>query len=79
MNGCHFLFPINEEGKVDVKIGVYETDNQPQKSTFKYDQEGRFCLGVNKVESKDGTTTGKRCPMFDNTDKKIFTIDAYKK
>ena len=26
--------------------------NQPKKATFKYKQEGRFCLGVAKVESK---------------------------
>ena len=26
--------------------GVYEMNNQPKKSTFKYEQEGRFCLGV---------------------------------
>ena len=37
---CNVLFPINEEGKVDVKIGVYETNNQPKKATFKYEQEG---------------------------------------
>ena len=60
--------------------GVYETNNQPKKATFKYKQEGRFCLGVAKVESKeDGTITGKRCPVFDYTGKKIVTIDAYKK
>ena len=33
-----FLFQGNEEGKVDVKIGVYEMDNQPKKATFKYKQ-----------------------------------------
>ena len=27
---------------------------------------------------KDGTITGKRCPVFDYTDKKIVMIDAYK-
>ena len=32
-----------------------------------------------KVESKDGTITGKHCPVFDYTDKKIVTIDALKK
>ena len=37
VNECNVLFPRNEEGKVDVKIGVYETDNQPKKSTFKYE------------------------------------------
>ena len=80
MNECNFLFPINEEGRVDVKICVYETDNQPKKATFKYEQEGRFCLGVSKVEIKeDGTIIGNRCPVFDYTGKKIVTISAYKK
>ena len=32
-----------------------------------------------KIESKDGTITGKRCPVLDYADKKIVTIDAYKK
>ena len=48
------FFPRNEEGKLDVKIGVYETNNQPKKATFKYEQEGRFCIGVAKVERNDG-------------------------
>ena len=33
-----------------------------------------------KVESKEyGTITGKRCPVFNYSGKKFFTIDAYKK
>ena len=36
-------------------------------------------IGVAKVESQDGTIIGKRCPVFDYTEKKIFTINAYKK
>ena len=52
VNDYNILFPRNEEGKVDLKIGVYETNNQPKKATFKYEQEGRFCLEVAKVESK---------------------------
>ena len=32
-----------------------------------------------KVESKDGKITGKHCPVFDYTGKKIVTIYAYKK
>ena len=79
VNECNVLFQRNEEGKVDVKRGVYETNNQPKKATFKYKQEGRFCLGVAKVDSNDGTTTGKCCPVFDYTEKKFVTIDAYKK
>ena len=62
-----------------MKRGVYETKNQTERATFKYEQEGRFCLGVAKVERKYGTITGKRCPVFDYIDKKIVTIDAYKK
>ena len=62
-----------------MKRGVYETNNLPKKATFKYDQEGRFCLGVAKAESKYGTITGKRCPVFDYTENKIVTINALKK
>ena len=62
-----------------MEIGVYETNNLPKKASFKYEQEGRFCLGVAKVEGQDGTIIGKRCPVFDYTEKKIVTIDAYKK
>ena len=63
-----------------MKRGVYETNNQLKKSTFKYEQEGRFCLRVDKVESKeDGTKAGKRCPVFYYTGKKILTMDSYKK
>ena len=62
-----------------MKRGVYERNNQPKRATFKYEKERRFCLAVAKVESKDGTITGKRCPVFDYTEKKIVTVDAYKK
>ena len=55
-----------------MKRGVYETNNQPKKATFKCEQEGRFSLGVAKVESKeDGTITGKRCPVLYYTEKKF--------
>ena len=59
--------------------GVYDTNNQPKRATFKYEQEGRLCLGVDKVKGQDGTIIGKCCPVFDYTEKKTFTIDAYKK
>ena len=59
--------------------GVYDTNNQPKRASFKYEQEGRFCLGVAKVESQDGKIIGKRCPVFDYTEKKISRINAYKK
>ena len=59
--------------------GDYKTNNQPKRATFKYEQEGRFCLGVAKVEDQDGKIIGKRCPVFDYTEKKIITISAYTK
>ena len=64
---------------MDVERGVYDTNNQPKRESFKYEQEGRFCIGVAKVEGQDRTIIGKRCPVFDYTEKKIVTIDAYKK
>ena len=69
VNEHNVRFPIYEEGNVDFKNGQYGTNNQPKKSTFKYEQEGRFCLGVAKIESKNGKITGKRCPVFDYTNK----------
>ena len=54
-NQRNIVFPRNEEGEVDVERGVYNTNNQPKKATFKYEKEERFCLGVAKVESQDGT------------------------
>ena len=78
-NECNILFPRNEEGEMDVERGVYDTNNQPNRATFKYKQEVLFCIGVAKVESQDGTIIGKRCPVFDYTDKKIVTINTYKK
>ena len=77
-NEFNIVFPRNEEGEVDVERGVYNTKNQPKRTRFKYEQERRFCLGVAKVEGRDGKIIGKRCPMFDYTEKKFFTISAYK-
>ena len=54
---------------------VYDTNNQPKRAIFKYEQEGRFCLGVARVESQYGTIIGKSCPVFNYTEKKIVTID----
>ena len=59
--------------------GVYNTNNQPKRATFKYEQEGRYCLVVAKVEGQDGKVVGKLCLVFDYTEKKIVTISAYKK
>ena len=39
LNSFNVLFTRYEEGKVDVERGYYETNNQPKKATFKYEQE----------------------------------------
>ena len=45
---------------MDVGRGVYYTNNRPKRENFKYEQEGIFCIGVAKVESKKyETMTGK--------------------
>ena len=70
------MFPRYEEGKVDVERCVYDTNNQPKRETFKYEQDGIFCLGEANIESKeDGRITGTCCPVFDYTEK-AFTVDA---
>ena len=78
-NEFNIVFPRNKEGEVDVERCVYNTNNQPKRATFKYEHEVLFCLGVAKVEGQDGTIIGKRCPVFDYTEKKIVTIDALQK
>ena len=79
VNEHNIRFPRDEEGNVYVKNGQYGTNKQPKKATFKYEQEGSFCLSVAKIESKNGNITGKRCLFFEFIGKKIVTIDAYKK
>ena len=59
--------------------GVYNTNNQPKRARFTYEQEGRLCLGVSKVEGQDRTIIGKLSPVFYYTEKIIVTINAYKK
>ena len=79
LNEDNIRFPRYEEGNIDVKNVKYDMNNQPKKATFKYEQEGRFCLSVANIESKNGALTAKRCPVFDFSGGKIVTIDAYKK
>ena len=77
LNKDNIRFPRDEEGNIHLKNGKYDTNNQPKKATFKYEQEGWFCLGVAKTKTKNGTITGKRCPVIDCSGKNIVTIDAY--
>ena len=77
VNEQNIRFPRYEEGNIDVKNGKYDTNNQPKNDTFKCEQEGRFCLGVTKIESKNGTITGKLFPVYYYSGGKIVTINAY--
>ena len=38
VNEHNIQFPMDEEGNIDVKIGEYDTNNQPEKATFNYEQ-----------------------------------------
>ena len=79
VNEHNIQFPIYEEGNIDVKNNKYDTKNQTKNVTFKYGQEGRFCIGVANIESKNGNITGKRCTFSYYSGGKILTIDVYKK
>ena len=37
LNKVKIFFPRDEEGNIDDKKGKYDTNNQPKKSTFKYE------------------------------------------
>ena len=63
-NKHNIRFPRDEEGNVDVKNGQYGTNNQPKNATLKYEQEGRFCVGVANIESNNGTSFACYCPIF---------------
>ena len=54
-------------------------NDKPENAIFKYEQEGRFCLGVANIKSTNGMIIRKQCPFFDSSVVKIVTIDAYKK
>ena len=38
LNEDNIRFPRDEGGNIDVKTGKYDTNNQPKKATFKYEQ-----------------------------------------
>ena len=48
-NKHNIRFPRDEDRNIGVKSGKYDTNNQPKKATFKYEQEGRFCLVVANI------------------------------
>ena len=64
LNKHTIRFSRDEEGTIDVKNGKYDTKKQPKKTSFKYEQEGRFCLDISKIEIRNGNITGKGCPVF---------------
>ena len=69
-NKHNIRLPRYEEENIDVKTVKYDRNNQPKKATFKYEQERRLCFGVDKIKLKDGTITGKRCPVLDYSRKR---------
>ena len=45
-NECNILVPRNEEGEVDVERGVHDTNNQPKRASFKYNQKRNYSVSV---------------------------------
>ena len=66
-NKYNVSFPRDKDVKVDVKNGIYYMKNQLKKAMFKYDREGRLCLGITRVGILDGNITDNPCPVFDYT------------
>ena len=62
-----------------MKRGVYGKKIRTQKSTFKYEQEGRLYLGVDNVESKDAKIIGHHFTVFGYTENMFLMISGYKK
>ena len=64
LNKHNIQLPKYEEGNTDVKNGKYVMNNQPTKSTFDYEQEGRFYVFVANIESMNGKITVKQCLVY---------------
>ena len=54
------FFPRDEEGKVNMERGVYDTNNKPKRANFQCGKEGPFCLGVAKLKSKEDRTITRK-------------------
>ena len=59
-------------------VNMGQTINQKRPPSSMNKKEGS-ALVWQKIENKNEEITGKRCPVFDYTNKKIVTIGAYKK
>ncbi len=65
-------FHRDENGKID-KNGTCIAKAGSQLK-MKYAEEVRLCLGVVKLKLEDGTTVGRRLPLFDYSGKVILSI-----
>lgn len=73
-----FVFPRDENGKIDVANGTY-SEEPKFKMKVKYDQEARFCFGA-AVVTQEGSNeqVGVRCKPFDYSGKILLSIKDYK-
>ena len=76
-NDIQIRFPRDENSKYDPVSGT--VGDTEYKSTYKYAQESRVCLGVAKTTLTDGTTVGRKARVFDYSRKKIVSIAEYDK
>ena len=73
--GYQVRFHRDEEGKYSPSSPRLAPENR--KTTFKYPEQARFCLGVCKVKLLNGSFEGRKCRVFDYTCKKIISIQDY--
>ena len=68
-------FPHNENGNFSINACNYKSEATI--STYKYEEEGYFCLGVAKVVLLDDTVKGRCCKTYSYRGKKIISIKRY--
>ena len=64
---------------MDGEIVVYDTNNQLKRENFKYEQEGRFFIGVSNVKRKSDGKIQASAVWCSIIQRGIFIVDAYKK
>jgi len=72
-------FPRDADGKYSPVSPTNQTliySDKLAAPTFKYAQQGRFCLGVASVELMDGTITGRK-KVYDYTGQRLVSVKEY--
>ena len=75
--GYCIRFPRDHNGKLCLDINDDQPamyNDVPEKLTFKYGKEIRFCLGVDAVQIQEGVTKGVKRKSFSYTGTTLVTL-----